>query len=49
MMELRKKILILRDIIDLPPLEGAASINEVFMKSVDEFFSKLNVFRKFLF
>lgn len=29
MMELRKKILILRDIIDLPSLERSASINEV--------------------
>lgn len=31
MMELRKKILTFRDIIDLPPCDGSASINEVFL------------------
>lgn len=41
MMELRKKILILRDIVDLPPLERSASINEV---SFLEFLSFLILF-----
>jgi formin 2/Wiskott-Aldrich syndrome protein len=29
MMELRKKIITFRDIIDLPPFDGSLSINEV--------------------
>lgn len=31
LMELRKKIMTFRDIIDLPPCDGSASINEVYI------------------
>ncbi|XP_038895362.1 uncharacterized protein At4g04980-like isoform X2 [Benincasa hispida] len=36
MMELRKKIVILRDIIDLPPLERSASINELVVGTMED-------------
>lgn len=36
MMELRKKILILRDIVDLPPLERSASINELVVGTMED-------------
>ena len=43
-MELRRKILILRDIIDLPPLQLSSSINEV---SFSSFFFNSNLFSSF--
>jgi len=37
LMELRKKIMTFRDIIDLPPCDGSASINEVYIYIIPNF------------